>query len=469
MGKATGRPSQRSKSKLPRYAGMRTQIQQKRNMLKSRFTLNVYRYGFKLMERVCKKMMKKNGIKPFGSYMKNNVHGGKIWGHPSECKMTNRLARDLMFKCIQSEELTFDQLRAVRKSLAYTKELVGGKSGENWKGVAVAWDTMDRKELPSKLRNLLPERIPTPRALKKAWTTDYNHKWPLGKYCVGNGAAFDCYIIGARANTDTSRIKKATVHEINPDEGWFCSKYKGGRAKLGHGKYRDWWRYGICLCKGKVHKSPPENQLETIDDKGYPMEDLEWDPTCPLAAKQFVNIYAVEDRNYPKWLEKKGRFGKSNVGDIVKLANEWMELQGAGVEGGYSHNSGRKSLARWNDRLNITYRWSFEIHGDLEKVWRSSYQPTLPKSGYKKRCQSRDPNETTQALRRLAKWFGRGCERKLKYKLDVNAQLSYELLKSLGKKDRADQILMGIPVDSDDEEELNGEEEEEEEDLPVED
>ena len=57
----------------------------------------------------------------------------------------------------------------------------------------------------------------------------------------------------------------------------------------------------------------------------------------------------------------------------------------------------------------------------------------------------------------------------MKYKLDVNAQLSYELLKSLGKKDRADQILMGIPVDSDDEEELNEEEEEEEEDLPVED
>ena len=124
---------------------------------------------------------------------------------------------------------------------------------------------MDRKELPSKLRNLLPERIPTPRALKKAWTTDYNHKWPLGKYCVGNGAAFDCYIIGARANTVTSRIKKATVHEINPDEGWYCSKYKGGRAKLGNGKYRDWWRYGICLCKGKVHRSPPREP--TGDDR----------------------------------------------------------------------------------------------------------------------------------------------------------------------------------------------------------
>ena len=169
---------------------------------------------------------------------------------------------------------------------------------------------------------------------------------------MGNGAAFDTFIIGVRANTDTSRIKKATVHEINPEEGWYCSQYKGGRAKLGNKKFRPWWRYGVCLCKGKVHKSPPENQLETIDDKGYPMEELEWDPTCPLAAKQFINQYAiVEDRNYPKWSEAKGWFGKSNVGDIAKLANEWMELQGAGVEGGYSHNSGRKSLARWSDHL----------------------------------------------------------------------------------------------------------------------
>ena len=284
---------------------------------------------------------------------------------------------------------------------------------------------------------------------------------------MGNGAAFDTFIIGVRANTDTSRIKKATVHEINPEEGWYCSQYKGGRAKLGNKKFRPWWRYGVCLCKGKVHKSPPENQLETIDDKGYPMEELEWDPTCPLAAKQFINMYPVDDRNYPKWSDAKGWFGKSNVGDIAKLANEWMELQGAGVEGGYSHNSGRKSLARWSDHLNITYRWSFEIHGDLEKVWRCSYQPTLPKSGYKKRTQSRDPNEATQALRRLAKWFGRGCERKLKYKLDVNAQLSYALLKSLGKKVLAEKILIGLPMDSDDEEDLN-EEEEEEEEIPVE-
>ena len=456
-----GRPSLKSKSKLPRYAGMKTQIQQKRNENKSNYTLKVYRYGFKLMERVCPRLMKKNSIKPFGEYDKNNVHAGKIWGHPAECKMTNRLARDIMFKCIQSRVLTYDQLRAIRKSLAYTKELTGGKAGENWKGVAVAWDTMNRQDLPSKFRNLLPQKIPTPHQLKKAWTTDYNRQWPLGKYCVGNLAAFDTFVIGVRANTDTTRIKKATVHEMNTEEGWCCSKYKGGRAKLGNGKYRDWWVWRVCFCKGKKHKSPPEDQIATLDINGTPEEDLEWDPTCPLACKQFINQYAVvEDRNYPKWLKRINKFGKSNVSNIVDFANEWMELQGAGTPGGYDHNSGRKSLARWLDHLNISYRWSFEISGDLEKVWRSNYQPTLQKSGYKKRTQSRDPNEATQALRRFAKWIGRGCERKLKYKLDVNSRLTYHLLKSLGKKDLADQILMGMPVDDEDEEDLNGEEEE---------
>ena len=440
---------------------MKTQIQQKRNENKSNYTLKVYRYGFKLMERVCGKLMKKNNIKSFGTYNKRNVHAGKIWGHPAECKMSNRLARDLMFKCIQSKVLTFDQLRAVRKSLAYTKELTGGKAGDNWPGVAVAWDTMNREELPSKLRTLLPQKIPTPDALKKAWTTDYTRQWPVGKFCVGNLAAFDTYVIGCRANTDTARLKKSKIHEMNTEEGWFCTKYKGGRAKLGNGKYRDWWRYGVCLCRGKVHKSPPEDQIATLDFTGRPDEDLEWDPTCPIAAKEFIEQYAAtEDRCYPKWLDKSNRFGKSNINNIVDFANEWMDLQGAGVPGGYDHNSGRKSLARWLDHLNISYRWSFEIHGDLEKVWRSNYQPTLSKSGFKKRAQSRDPNETTQALRRFAKWIGRGCERKVKYKLDVNAQMSYELLKALGKKDLADKILMGMPVDSEDEEDLNVDEEE---------
>ena len=59
--------------------------------------------------------------------------------------------------------------------------------------------------------------------------------------------------------------------------------------------------------------------------------------------------------------------------------------------------------------------------------------------------------------------MGRGCERKLKYKLDVNARLTYELLKAMGKKEMADRILQGLPADEEDEEFMNEEEEGEEE------
>ena len=200
-----GRKSIISSSKLPRYAGMKAQIQEKRNQNKSRHTMKVYRYGFKLMERVCKALMKRNKIKLFGKYRKNNAHGGRIWGNPRECNMTNRLARDIMFKCIQSKELTYDQLRAVRKSLAYSKELSGGVQGENWKDVAVAWDTMRREELPAKMKVLVPNKIPRPIDLKTAWNKGYNNEIPLAKFTTGNICAYDTFILGSRPNVKLRR------------------------------------------------------------------------------------------------------------------------------------------------------------------------------------------------------------------------------------------------------------------------
>ena len=244
------------------------------------------------------------------------------------------------------------------------------------------------------------------------------------------------------------------------------TEYYGGRAKLGAGKFRMFGAWRGCLCHGNTHVSPPENQKELLDEEGKPKEELKWDPLCPVACKEFHDQFEeAEGRTYPKWSEKTHKFVNMNIGNVFEAANAWMELQGAGTEGGYDSNSGRKSLARWLDHLSVSYRWGFEIHGDLEDVWRGNYQPLLPKSGYKKRDQSKDPNEALQAHRRLAKWMGRGCERKLKYKLDVNARLTYELLKAMGKKEMADRILQGLPADEEDEEFMNEEEEEEDDEL----
>ena len=419
------------------------------------------------MHKTCPKLLKKNNIKKPGEFSKTNQHGGQLWGLPSECNMTNRLARDIMFKCIDSGKLTYHQLRAVRKSLCYTRELKGGRASENWSGVAVAWDTLKQEDLPDQKRNLIPLRIPTPQGLKKAWTTKYDPKgWPLPKFCVGTLAAYDVFIYGLRAGTDTDRIKKSRKHTMNIPEGWMNTEFKVGRAKLGKGKFRPWSAWRICLCDGKKHKSPPDGAKWELNIEHRPTKDLTWEPTCPLAAMEFIGSYTnAENKCYPCWLDKSKRFAKYNVNDVVTFAIEWMKQQNACPEGeSYDHNSGRKSLARLLEHLSISYRWGFEIHGDLEDVWRGNYQPKLPKSNFKKRLQSRDPEEATHALRRIAKWFGRGCERKIKYTLDVGARLSYHLLKQMGQQEMADKIVQGLPSDSEDEEFMNKKEEEDESD-----
>ena len=455
------------KSKLPRYAGIKTQIQAKRDKKKSIYTRKVHRYGFKLMWRTVPNVLQKNNIKKPGEFDKRNIHGGITWGLPRECNMTNRLARNVMFKCIQSKKLTYDQLRAVRKALAYSHELKGGQSGENWEGVKVAWDTLEQKDLPDKKRNLLPLRIPTPQSLKKAFTTPYNpQSWSLMKFCTGTVAAFDVFVCGLRSGTDICRVKKSSKHTMNTEEGWQTTAFAGGRAKLNKGKYRDWNIWRICLCKGKKHRSPPENQKWELDANHRPTQPLEWEPTCPIAALEFTQSFInAGEKCYPKYLEKSQRMAKGNfnIKNVVALANEWMGEQGAWHEGQpYSNNSGRKSLAKWLSFLSISYRWGFEIHGDLEDVWRKSYQPDLHRSGYKNRNQSRDPDEATRALRMLAKWFDRGCERKIKYSLDVSARLSYHLLKKLGEEKLAERIVQGLPSESEDEEEDGMEESDDE-------
>ena len=119
-----------------------------------------------------------------------------------------------------------------------------------------------------------------------------------------------------------------------------------------------------------------------------------------------ANQLEKEWRIYPKWT-KAGVFGKKNVGDVSQLANEWLKHQGQTTEKGelFDHNSGRKSLARWLEHLNVPYRESVHIHGDLECVWRHSYQDRLDVSHYRTREQSTNPDLACKALRRLMRFF----------------------------------------------------------------
>ena len=114
-----------------------------------------------------------------------------------------------------------------------------------------------------------------------------------------------------------------------------------------------------------------------------------------------------EFRAYPKWC-KEGRYAYENVGDVATYANKWLNVQGQYADDNgspFSRNSGRKSLARWLDHLGVSYLESLHIHGDLEQVWRGSYQDNLSKSHYRVREQSTDADTATKGLKRLTKWF----------------------------------------------------------------
>ena len=134
-----------------------------------------------------------------------------------------------------------------------------------------------------------------------------------------------------------------------------------------------------------------------------------------------------EWRVYPKWT-KGGTYGNQNHGDVPRLANEWLKIQGQTADDGsiFDRNAGRKSLARWLEHLDVPYRESVNIHGDLEDVWRHSYQDKLPKSHYRSREQSTNPDTSLKGLKRFVKFIHGARTRSFREQLQLfmDGQLS---------------------------------------------
>ena len=107
-------------------------------------------------------------------------------------------------------------------------------------------------------------------------------------------------------------------------------------------------------------------------------------------------------RPYPK-LNTTGSVSRNNQGKVPDLANKWLQVQTH--QDPFDANSGRKSLARWLDYHSIPYEVGFEIHGDLQQIWRNAYQSKLAKSKFADRCQSRDVDLAAKALRLFAMWL----------------------------------------------------------------
>ena len=420
------------------------------------------RLGFRYMWQAAPVQMERAKAKRPGEYNPKNHHAGVCWGYPGECTMTNLRASKVLRACIKSKMLTIDQIKVVRKSLAYAFELKGGRYGENFPCVKGIMVTIKASELHPKKRDTNPVNIPTPVQLKQAFVREWSptNVWHFVPWCLGLLTAYDCHIWGSRAQKDHDKIKKATEHKFNWKQGWQASKYHGGRAKLIGPKKgtRVWWVYRVCMCPGNKHVRPPADFFSEIDKNGDPRcGRIGFCSTCPLACWEVImQLQFKEDepkRNYPKWLEpsKKlpGRLGNSNINDVAKFANEWMEK--AQEVGKFDHNSGRKTLAKWVGYLKIPYCESVHIHGDLHAVWGKNYQQDVPTSVYSIREQSKDPAVATKAARKLAKWFGKG----LPYEQRLNTSDRYmdSVLRALGKHKRADTIKYGMPSDDEESEE----------------
>ena len=204
-------------------------------------------------------------------------------------------------------------------------------------------------------------------------------------------------------------MKKSTDHLHDWSNGWQCTSFVGGRAKLCGVKKRSrpWKIWRVCFCPGAKHIRPPPRFCEEIQRDGNPRSEVTFCTTCPLAALELMwqlQILFQEPRCYGKWLAT-SRYGKSNVGDVAKLAIDWFVAQGAiQPENRYQSNAGRKSLALWTRHLNVPYEESFQCHGDLWEVWHASYESAVPRSEYSVRTQSTDPNTACRALRRMANY-----------------------------------------------------------------
>ena len=349
--------------------------------------------------------MRRKGIPRPGAFDNTNIHGGKLWASRRECKLTDKMAGEIIERVYESKKVGLDQLKQVRHSMSYAYYLTTGKGGENYNEVKAQWRSFSLKDLPKVRRPLLPTRIPTPVNLKKAFTSPWTreHEWNLVSFELGVLSSHDSHIFGLRPNVDIKKVKDSRSHFINKNEKYGYTDMVGGRSKL-HAPNRGtrpWRVYRTCFCKGN-HVSPPE--YIPLDGEGNPEEDPTWNTVCPLACMEFMQSMQGENwKAYAKWAPSTGMFGQ-NVGDVPSFANKWLVSQG--VEGGPFHrNCGRKCLSRWLQLLNIEYKEHLHIHGDLEEVWRDHYQSKLRKSGYRVREQATDSDLATAALRALSKWI----------------------------------------------------------------
>lgn len=420
-----------------------------------------YRNGYRTMYRTCPDLCKKLNIPAPDSFSKSNGQDGVIWGWKKECTMTNLKAGKVLLACYRSKKLTLPMLDAVRKSLAYSYQLMGHevtRYKKNWSEVYNVWNAVNEANCKAK-KSTLPVLIPTPEELKDVFTRKWDpnvNEMPFLESVLARRSAFDIFFSGHRPNKDISKIKKSVgykKHEINVQEGWMWSAFEGGRSKLAGAKKnsRPWRQWARCWCEGGRHVSPTLAHKYKLDDCGNPVDgDPGWDDRCIIAGFEFTCLWFPKKkwRRYPnlkgkgRGKSKKGQLGDSDIGSPVKLALKWFADMG---QGPYDTNSGRKAYARLLDKLNICYEWGFENHGDGFGTWEMKYQQGCRRENdnFSRRTQSKDPRVATRALIQISQWMGLGTKQPARQMSLVERQNDM-ILRMNGFGQQADMMLLGL-------------------------
>lgn len=378
-----------------------------------------YRRGFRHIWRVDPKYLQRIGVKRPGKYHEWNQHGGVMWALPCECReMTDARVGTILEKCGESNVITKANLFEIRKMLSFTFQLQGGPRNSNFPCVHDCFDAMDIDDLKPTFRSLLPKRLPSMAQLRMAFTTPWDRsKGPYLFWCQLLVAAYDAFFNGLRPNIDFAKVKAdypqyAEVRHLSDLlVGWASTLFKDGRAKLsGLRKGREWRRYVCCHCEGGTHIVVPADVEYTVQKDGSLLETPTWCTTCPLAANQFLlrtQWYTPKEHQglYKTW-GKSGRWTTRNVKDVPRLALDFLKVQGITEE--FDRWCGRKVYGRLCDELEILYRESFPVQGDLPGTWNGHYQFNMPATLYTNRNQPDDPRACIQSGRKIALWLGRG-------------------------------------------------------------
>ena len=389
-------------------------------MKKANGTIQKYRNGFNFAWSIPKSraVLVDSGFRAPGTYRVSNQAGGLLFTLPNEVPNENRFGGEeagWVLKHVLDAHATKSQAESVKKVLSYVRQLQTGEPLDQFAKVTRVWKNHEEDLFGEPKRSVKAKHIITSDNIKtvltKEWTQEnvmLYHHWSEAYFMT-----HDWGIGGCRPDADMGRIASSNVHVVLPNEGYMYSQFQGGRAKMHylHGSV-PWRMHRVCWCPNGIHRGLPHGW----EDRIMQGEEPTWCTTCPITCYEVIVAYRVnplDKRVYPSptktGFRKYGPNGNISKKKRFEVIRTFINAQGGNPHNvRYCSNGGRHALGQLCDEIRIPYVVSFELHGDKPQNWESYQERPDIDRNFKRRTQSKDPKVFLKALRRIARWLGRG-------------------------------------------------------------